>query len=60
MARRGLQASGVELGADPRGVVEMRADGLDIAVAGIRDDIEDAVEILQGSQRIELNREVCR
>ena len=42
------------------GLVEMRADRLHVAVAGFGDRIEDAVEILQGSQGVELNRESIR
>jgi hypothetical protein len=55
VARRDLEPAGIELGAHRRGVVEMRADGLDMLVARIGDDIEDAVEVLKGPQRIELN-----
>jgi hypothetical protein len=53
-------ASDIELGPDAGGIVEMRADRLDVTVAGLCHRIEDAVDVLHGTQGVELNGESVR
>jgi len=52
-----LEAPHVKLGAHVLSVVQLGTNRLDVAVAGLLDGVQDAVELAQRTQRVQLDGE---
>ena len=57
MAGGYLEAPHVKLGAHVLSVVQLGTNRLDVAVAGLLDGVQDAVELAQRTQRVQLDGE---